>query len=267
MKTKKLNLRKWWTHRAQLFWFNHRTWVKPEMLGIQEHEYTSRSDYKRKMKLEESIFNGFTTSVGTVEHPSPPTGESKKGNMLDYVEDVGHAFYETEQSIETTWTVVDNNRVLLPIAWWYRRRDAFDKNYVEMNTASWVVETGFDFSEWNEYPYDANDALYVPIEFVFDGPLRPVLGSPFTHMRRRDWIASVRIEKNDHTYGIEVTLRQVQGTFGWFWLAGRMEFEGQQHYVLFCNELNENGGYKMYVSISVFNKSESRGGISRFTGA
>jgi len=262
-----INVPDWWGISPHIFCRDNRWILQYIRFGYYECDYDSTSEF-HSMTDKESDFDGFTTRTvtkPTTEH----INETKTTDRHTYVEDNLYAFYEADVNpVDVTWTIDDNNAALGFISDWYLDRPKFEDGFIEVKRDLWSIETIVDcstFIEYPGYPYDNNE-IDVPIELFYDGPKRSILGSPFTHMVERDWICDLNIiNSNSQAFGLDLQLRRLVGTFGWFWLAGRITWEGQQLYVLFCNEKHKHGGYKTYVSASAYDKtSESRGFNSLF---
>jgi hypothetical protein len=152
----------------------------------------------------------------------------------------------------TTWRIEDNNRALNATYMWYNDRDEFHRLFWTSRRCHWSIT------------YEASSVIgdfTFPIECLHDGPFRHACGAVFGHMIRRDWHLSF------HVYGYKsglgpfhefaiVQMREVFGLFGWKWLAGRMRLEmnGKDYLVLFCNETWLDGGHNFYVSRVPYNE-------------
>lgn len=251
----------WWTSDAIYFCKSNGGWMKHNLcFGFEECNYTSDSEYIAMLKQENNEQDGWKFTKHDIVYPPPkPTLliESKTTDTLDVVGDSLHAWYDWEKtpvvsSFMITWTVEDNNRCLDYIADWYNDSARFSCQFVELEKHCWEVSAEMDCQNCVDYPYD-EATRWTPIELISDGPKRGVVGASFMNVVERNWASTLQVVMGEDECHFMIQLRRLYGTFGWFWLGGRITYERKHYFVLFCNEHVNEGGFKMFVHVDAVN--------------
>ena len=246
--------KEWWSDGALLFYQQYPQYPHIPAFGFSD-TYLNQDDYRKKVAHERLVHDGYAVTTANYYEPLVKNGESKHPVVRyhNLTGDYGFAWYDEDvTSSMVTWTIADNNKVLSYIAPWYSDRNRFNSIFKELKY--WAVcsdvATDGGVALYGSI-YDADDIPLIPIEFICDGPYRDVCGASFKHVVHREWIATICKDQRDgqsfHTPNKEhVQMRKLEGSYGWFWLAGRVSIGGHQHFVLFCNE--KDGGNKLYIS-------------------
>lgn len=245
----------WWSDGAIKFYNECPQYPVVPIVGWQ-HNYQGKADFLNKVKYEQLTCDASTQHWENLQRPKSQShmeSKQQRSPYLNPIGDNGFAWYETVLGSSATWNIDHNNDVLTPIGLWYFNRNLFNLHFKELKY--WVVHAEVaevaDVESSFGSLFQPGDLSSIPIEFIRDGPYRKVCGASFDHVFQRDWIATFCKDQRDgqsfdNPNKEHVQLRWLKGTFGWFWLGGRLHIGGQQHYILFCNE--KNGGHKLYIS-------------------
>ena len=235
-----------------------------ELSTSDELDYQSKEQFAQLHAIEREQFNVNFVRQNVEERctqPSVPASVVESKEVLDSpsngdenIIDNGLPWYINHPDPRgVTWTVTCNNRALIQVARYYLCPTTFHPNFTTLDRSLWYVSSNKVEGEPGDDFFFPDIDLDVPIESFQDGSHRRVCGAPFRHMLRRQWTAKIKMSFVGHKNNTSsILMREMYGTFGWYFLAGRLNMGDGDYLVLFCNESWLKGGHNLYISDAPF---------------
>ena len=254
------SIQEWWTTTARYFFS---AYILPyendaHCFGTTRYIYAGADEFYKLQEKACECFDGYKQIEPFEELPVEASPEESKGSTTTAVViDDGPAWYDVDSDTGTcpnanaTWTPNDNNIALYALRSYYLTKNLFC--FVEIKRSKWAVLTQLEPSD---VPYESYrhhpDMLstLTPIEFVQNGWMGPVCGTAFPHLLCREWHVVLHVNNvaTQMISSFSVKLRKLQGTFSWFWLAGKLRVNNEDRLVLFSNEPLNKNGHRLYIS-------------------